>query len=782
MVDLPHIRINSSRSENYASPRRGSTSPAPSRNRNEQADFVAGLVSGIQAEITERSISDGFVLAFAGPGLEDEASRLGDKRTGNSVQAVSPLETVLVGTKGDFSAIQRKISEYRTENAPSGSPKHEQLVARIESARIATVRDLSFGELNDSEIEADSVYFVELWLGFSGDEGEELNFNALIEASEASQDLRHISTYKGTDREVHLVAIRGSLLTQLPYRMSYIAEIHIPPAVRLREVAGKIEFSKGLPPVAIPRPHQIAVAVHDTGIDPNHPLLAPVLVGYDTAIPGGSPHDWHGHGTRMAGLAVYGDLAEQVLNSSLIPAAALITVEYLEPGDHGDVLWAERTQLSIDIAEDIGSDHKVVHSISMGAPNPREHEATSWSTAVDRAAWNHGAGRIIVVAAGNIEPATDASMYPSENLASPLSQPAQAWNAITVGGITDLPDLSPEDIRLGASSPLAKAGQLSPFSSVGPAKISPSKPDVVAEAGNTAPDGTNANAGLTGLSVLTTASRTIGTDLTRANATSAATAITANALARIWAVYPEFTPATIRGLLVHSSSHSSEVAHQLHPNDLRRSTGHGAIDWERSASSSATRPVMVYEGNLQPKIIDIDKSSRRQVVYVQLPFPDELLADLGSESAELHVTLSYFVEPSESERRSKYAGVRLRWDMQGPTESAEEFDARINALARDEGHITHTSSYAWSLGSDNRSRSSVQHDWILGPASSFAGDRLIAVYPVLGWWEGRKGFETRSVNFSLIASLEVQSDIDLYTPISVALDIDIDNEIEIDDV
>ncbi|MBF4573167.1 S8 family peptidase [Herbiconiux sp. VKM Ac-1786] len=779
MADLPHIRISASRSDSYGSPRRGNTAPAPARDRLTHASYVGNLLEGLENEIHDRNLTGGLVLAFNGPGLEDEATRLGDKRTGNEVLAISPLETVLVGSRGDLSALQKKVFEYQTEETPKGRPKHEQLVARIETARIASVLDLSFGEIDDSEIDNGAVYFVELWLGFDTEaNSDRARFAAFLESAEADQDLRHISTYKGTDRDVHLVAIRGSVLLGLPVRMPYLAEIHLPPMVRLREVAGQIELSKGLPPVLVPLQLTVAVAVHDTGLDHLHPLLAPVVLGTDSAVPNGSPLDWDGHGTRMAGLAVYGDLANQVLDSSLVPAAALIAVEYLEPGERGDVLWAERTQLSVEIAEDLGRDHRVVHSISMGAPNPREHEATSWSTAIDRAAWNNGEGRLIVVAAGNIPPAPSSSQYPSENLASTLSQPAQAWNAVTVGGVTELSTLSPRDVQLGASTPLAAPGQLSPFTSVGPARIWPSKPDVVAEAGNTAPDGSNPNPGLIGLSVLTTAARTIGSDLTRANATSAATAITANALARIWATYPDFRPATIRGLLIHSSRPTPSVVSQLDPADLRRSIGHGSFNWSRAALSSESRPVMVYEGSLQPKIINFDKSVTRQVVLVQLPFPASVLRDLGSEPAELQVTLSYFVEPSESERRSKYAGVRLRWDMQGPNETPEEFAARINALAREEDHVTHTSSYNWNLGADGRSRSSVQHDWMEGPAESFAGDRLIAVYPVLGWWDRRKGFEQRTVDFSLVASLEIFSDVDIYAPISAALDIDLDVEID----
>jgi hypothetical protein len=781
MVDLPHIQVRSSRSESYSSPRRGDAASLPTRDRHSHADHVLGLITRLEEEAETRAISDGFIIAFDGPGIEDSASRLRDRKTKNEVLATTPLETVLVSTEGDLSALRKKVAEYKNEDTRKGNPRHEQLVARIDDIRIATLRDLSFGDIRDDEVEPDKVYFVELWLSFEDEfEAYREPYAAFLDSPDFAQDLQHIASYAGVDREVDLIAIRGSALLRLPTLMPYLAEVHVPPAVRLREVSGSIEHSKGLPPVSTSDSYKVAVAVHDTGVDPRHPLLEPVLLGAESAIPGGSPHDWHGHGTRMSGLAVYGDLSEQVLLGKITPAAALISVEYLEPGERGDVLWAERTQLAIEIAEDVGRGHKIVHSISMGAANPREHESTSWSTALDRAAWNGGEGRLIVVAAGNLEPVALPERYPSENLASPLSQPGQAWNAITVSGITELSTLSATDLRLGATTALALPGQLSPFSTAGPVRLAPSKPDVVAEAGNTAPDGVNANPDLIGLSVLTTASRTIGTDLTRSNATSAATAITANALARIWTMYPDFRPATVRALLAHSSRVPTAIISQLDGADVRRAVGHGQFSLDRATKSSETRPVMVFEGTVRPKSIDIDKQTSREIVFIQIPFPTDLMMSVSNQHAVLDVTLSYFVEPSERDRRSKYAGARLRWDMQGPDETPEEFQARINVLSREDDHVTQTQSYKWHVGADNRSRSSLQHDWTDGPASNFAGPRLIAVYPVLGWWDQRKSYESRVLPFSLVASIEVSADIDIYSPISASLDIDAEVDVDVD--
>ncbi len=54
-----------------------------------------------------------------------------------------------------------------------------------------------------------------------------------------------------------------------------------------------------------------------------------------------------------------------------------------------------------------------------------------------------------------------------------------------------------------------------------------------------------------------------------------------------------------------------------------------------------------------------------------------------------------------------------------------------------------------------RKRGTVQGDRWRGPASSLAGDKLIAVYPKYGWWNERKEFKERSTRFSLLATLLV---------------------------
>ena len=77
-----------------------------------------------------------------------------------------------------------------------------------------------------------------------------------------------------------------------------------------------------------------AVCLLDTGVNRGHPLLSSVLKQVDlhTLNPQWGTNDHHGHGTEMAGLATYGDLAP-VLGASgpIVLSHRLESVKLLPP-------------------------------------------------------------------------------------------------------------------------------------------------------------------------------------------------------------------------------------------------------------------------------------------------------------------------------------------------------------------------------------------------------------------------------------------------------------------
>lgn len=321
----------------------------------------------------------------------------------------------------------------------------------------------------------------------------------------------------------------------------------------------------------------------------------------------------------------------------------------------------------------------------------------------------------------------------------------------------------------------AKRGGISPFTSAGVADRKwPVKPDVVMEGGNLAVSQLIYDAGVDTLSALTTQrTRIAGGPLTTLNMTSEATARAARLAAVIWAAEPKLRPETVRGLVVHSASWTTTMLDQFRGiNDRLLACGYGVPD-ERLASECAQGvATIVVEDKLPNAVIEdepkktapkrsttkaTEPKPRRKVKVYRVPIPQSLLTEPDPD-VELRVTLSYFAEPNKF-GRSTFHGLDLKWDMQGPQESDDAFLQRINVLKRPKGpdgmpmKVATTKSFEWDMGIQLRSRGTVQSDRWRGKMSALAGDKLIAIVPVLGWWDQRRNLKTQDMHFSLTVSV-----------------------------
>src|SRR4030095_5993941 len=88
---------------------------------------------------------------------------------------------------------------------------------------------------------------------------------------------------------------------------------------------------------------------------------------------------------------------------------------------------------------------------------------SSWSAAVDAlaAGADRGTKRLFVLSAGNTR-AAERRHYPDSNLTDAIHDPAQAWNALTVGGYTN--KVTVDAGKWPAWEPLAPRGDLAPCS------------------------------------------------------------------------------------------------------------------------------------------------------------------------------------------------------------------------------------------------------------------------------------------------------------------------------
>jgi hypothetical protein len=578
-----------------------------------------------------------------------------------------------------------------------------------------------------------------------------------------------------TERQVLLVKSNVKQLRELIAKDDTIAEIHPPSRAVIHYFAEKgavpyspgdlLENAKGSPS------DETRVAIIDTGISDKHPLLVPMIApdGLHTIDPTSpSTADYNGHGTEVAGIAAYGDLAETIANPKELEINHTIESIRIKIDKTGIEmhLWGDRTRDALEVAENSYRTEgiKRVFNLSIGAKPIGKR--TSWSAAIDQLCYNNGKGRLMTIAAGNVDKPGD--IYPDLNLATEIDDPSQALNAICVGGITQLVEPIPET----SHKVIALKGELSPHSCCGTAKH-PIKPDVVWEAGNVLWDGTIGDTYYRGLSLLTTNNKYIDKFLISTSGTSMAAPNIARILALIWAANPNYKPATIRGLLVHSAEWTDSMKAQFESKvDRLRAFGYGipaAAIAKRSAKSAVS---LIAENSFHCSYKKENKEAR-EMAYYKIPWPQEELLQLGDIPVELRVTLSYFIEPNPRQSAYKYEGARLAWEMQGTGEPDDDFFKRINKLRREEGERGFKSKIEWEIGPQNRSRGTVQSDRWLCTAAELASCQHIAVFPINGWWKDNPQKRPNpKLDYSLIISVITQDEeIDLYNPIEALITI-----------
>ena len=270
-----------------------------------------------------------------------------------------------------------------------------------------------------------------------------------------------------------------------------------------------------------------------------------------------------------------------------------------------------------------------------------------------------------------------------------------------------------------------------------------------------------------------------------ANATSAATAQAARLAALAMAQYPSYWPETIRGLLTHHAEWTPLMRATIKAEGRKRDRrlllkryGWGVPTAEAVLSSTAQAVTMVVQDEFVP--FSGQQYKMRQFRLHQLPWPRQVLTDLGETDVELRVTLSYFIEPTAARRgwRTRYAypSHGLRFDLGRPGEISSDFVRRVNheAVSEEDGiAVTGDDDDAWMVGPAQRHKGSLHQDIWAGFGSQLArSGGLLAVNAVGGWWKNnhRSDRQDRPVRYALIVSLRTTAaDVDLYTPIATEL-------------
>ncbi len=442
---------------------------------------------------------------------------------------------------------------------------------------------------------------------------------------------------------------------------------------------------------------------------------------------------------------------------------------------------------------------------------------TSWSAALDQACAGVMPGdevgengeppsRLFFVSAGNVPDTSDPDEV-SDPDEFPIEDPAQAWNAIAVGGFTDKVEIADED-QLGGWKAAADVGDRSPYSRVSTDwdhSRTPIKPEIVFEAGNRAISSAESEllAGVDSLSLLTTSKDFLQQPVTTFWATSAATAQAAGMAGAIMAKRPDFWPETVRALMVHSAEWTPAMRKRIKACNgnkancisLARHFGYGVPRLDRALASAQHDLAFVTQTHIQPfkRERKAGKDGRmilgdptfNDVHYYALPWPRQALLDLGEKDVRLKITLSYFVEPNPGETApvtpARYQSYGLRFALKRPSDNQDIFHQRINDLERGKDLLPKAEpDPRWTFGSKSIAAGSLHSDVWIGPAAELATRDQIAVYPVGGWWRYRTHLKRYNSNarYGLVISITSdETEVELYTEIANLIGLGIETQI-----
>lgn len=797
---------------------------------NRQLSEVAGQAEAYQSAISEMTIpeQEGMVLRIESePGYPLTPSEI-DALTTKTGETADGSITLLSASKlqdndgqpytrailnvpfGCICYLEEKIRIYSEGSGTSG----QSFLSNISSIIEAAIDFLWTDDPDNLPRGQDSVWW-QLWVLKSPESALD-RFNGLVDS--LGIELRGVAQ-ELPERYVFLAKANYQTLAESPALLDTLGEIRGAHALRLDfmdiKTADQREYvEEALKLIEFPAENAPSVCLLDTGVNRAHRLLEGLLDEADNLTVYGDGFasdayihiDHHGHGTPMAGLAAFGDL--RILLDSTTKWEQhhrLESVRILDPArPHDPDNYGAIIEQAIALTEENRNNSKRVYCLAVTAPGLDDGRPSAWSAAVDGAAFGVDAPdapkRLIVVSAGNVNPLRiENYTYPDDNRYSRIEDPAQAWNAVTVGALTHRIKVTEPDDESKRLFRIAAKGALSPFSrtSFDWNEHWPIKPEIVLEGGNAAEHADHGIEVRPSLELVSTSAMTsIGRELCCCNATSAATAQASRMLSEILHQYPDVWPETARGLLIHSARWNDAMLGGIDPHarnktqvrkrfiESLRQYGYGEPDIGRCNYSAQHAVTMIREDSLQPYIRRNSSNQLNDCHIHTIPVPKELLSEHSQSTLTLRVTLSYFTAPNPSANnaiggsRYRYGGSLLRFVVRHKDDSVDDFNARLEKAAADEDKDEEAANVSsmksdpgWALGRQLRGKGgSLIHDVWRGSAADLLTMDRIAVFPRKGWWANRKFDEgdrwhksyEMPQRYSLLISIDSEQDIPLY--------------------
>lgn len=654
-------------------------SVSPGREHAAHGARLISQVRGVVSASTQRpDVADDpviFVRVSTEGYLAEDALRAMDM----TILSQSPSGDAMVVYSPDpeLSNFQARASAYAGP-IPEGQrgPSYASTFNAIESVSLVSPADRVGPALQDAGFVAPSDfvgselgYFdVDLWDPQDGLEEVRLDrLNQVVEDAGGTV----LSSYRGAGIFVAriLISIEG---LQGVLSMREVSLVDLPPSIDVGIPDVSDLTIENIPEITPPAATASCIGVVDSGVTAAHPLLAPGLVGAFGVPSGLGTDDQRQHGTSVAGLAMYGSLAEQLASGQLVARFRLASAKVVNAAGQFD----DNQTVPAVIDEAIRRLHAEfgcrIINISLGDVRRLVGgRPSSWAMLLDQLASELDI--VITVSAGNIPPisarlaADGLAIYPSYMLedGNRLYEPGSAVNALVVSSLAGSTGLAPDDADFADIIPLTEANDPSPFSRCGYGYQNCIKPDIAEYGGTAIWQGYSSTltANRDSCGVLTLHENYTQRLFAYRHGTSFAAPVAAFKAAAIFEAFPNASANLVRALLGLSAEHPDRLvltAAQTGKRSEFRYAGYGVAKLSNALESDDERPVMFVEDSL---------SIDRFAVY-EVPIPPEFQTTKGRR--RIRVSLAF--DPPVRNSRKGYVGVKMGYHLARGVSEQDVFD------------------------------------------------------------------------------------------------------------
>lgn len=469
--------------------------------------------------------------------------------------------------------------------------------------------------------------------------------------------------------------------------------------------------------ISAPLDSAVGILIIDSGIISNHPMLE-TCVGREENFQSGETqtHDTVGHGTAVAGCAVYGDIERRIEEKNFSPSNWLFSAKVMYAkndsitGSVGaeydpEKLIEHQLKDAVDTFLSNSEYHIKVVNISLGNTDEIWHESYKrqlpLAALLDELAYTYPAV-VFIVSTGNQHPLNIFSTiqdvvdnYPKYLIANPkfkILNPATAALALSVGSIAGLArsgqtTYTEEQIK----TPIALENQPSPFTRSGFGINGMVKPELVEYGGNTILHNSHGHIqDDIGGKIALLNNQTIGNLVKFDFGTSFSTPKVAHLAGRIANKFPQKSANFIINMILAGAEYpflpddnfyGSKKGQGLE--DHLAVCGYGLSGFERAVSSYDNRTVLFDEGKIginQIKVYSLQlpdlffKEKGRKKIIITLVFNPETRSTRGDSYLGNRMEFHLFHSINPQVLVEKYGVISEETEQQGVPEELKKFE------------------------------------------------------------------------------------------------------------